>query len=107
MIVTILQLALLTGMLCNGLKIITGQRMLFQFVRDYLDKLFTKEANGELKVSKVYYPILFCIKCMPSVYGTILSLVFLPFSINLLWQIPIICIPASFISTALSQLYDE
>lgn len=107
MIATILQLALLTGMFCNGLKIITGQRMLFQFVRDYLDRLFTKEENCQLIVSKVYYPILFCIKCMPSVYGTILSLAFLPFSLNLLWQIPITCISASFISTALSQLYDE
>lgn len=50
----------------------------------------TKTTILQPKISKLYYPILYCIKCMPSVYGTAICLIFLPFTWHLLYAIPVV-----------------
>jgi hypothetical protein len=121
-------LALVIGAVCNGIYISTQEKMIFHFVRRWLDKVFityhveTKQEqyySGGTSyydvvhvpktiqtVSKIYYPILYCPRCMPSIYGTAILLAYLPFHVELLWQIPIVLCMAVTVSTILSEQYE-
>ena len=107
--IEILLISLITGLLCNGLQIATGPGMILEPIRRVLDRMFIDVAVPGTgippKVSKLYYPILYCIKCMPSVYGIALSVVFLPFTVSLIWKIPVIILCSVTISTAINQKY--
>ncbi len=104
--IDLLLLSVLVGLFCNGLQIVTDTNMILEPVSKWLDSKFVKDDGEEMTVNKLYFPILYCIRCMPSIYGTIFCLAFLPIGVSLLWQIPIVCISASATSTILSQLYD-
>lgn len=98
---------LFTALFVNGLHIATQQNMILHFVKRWLDSIFIKQslAANAPKVSKLYYPLLYCIKCMPSVYGAIICLVFLPFGWHLLISIPVVVICSVTLSTILHSQY--
>lgn len=111
--IEIIYLSIITALVCNGLKIATdNDKMILYPVRKYLDKKFLYMAEVEyggkkgldVKAKKIYYPILYCIKCMPSFYGLKLCLLFLPFSFALIYQIPLVILCASPIATILNKL---
>src|SRR4051812_16483118 len=83
---------LLTSLLVNGLQIATDEGMLLHFIKQRLDKIFItqKASNRHKVVSKWYYPVLYCVRCMPSLWGAVICLVLLPFGVSLLWQIPVV-----------------
>lgn len=98
---------IITAMLVNGLQIITGDRMVFEFVKKWLDKRFIVQRVDKTApdVAKIYYPILYCIKCMPSLYGTIICLLFLPFTWHLIYLIPVVCICSSALASIIHSQY--
>lgn len=114
----ILFCVLITALLCNGVYIATSENMLLYFIRERLDKLFyvtsvpveDEDAPGTLKQQKIYrkiyWPILHCVKCMPSIYGTLVTLFFLPFTLELTWQIPLIVVCSVPVSAIIYHLYD-
>lgn len=117
--IDLIGLSVLIGLFCNGLYIATSEGMLLHFVRVWLNSIFIKSTTkiktcenvcttevSEIKVSKVYYPILYCIKCMPSLYGAVIVLLVLPLSPALLWQFPIILISSIATSTIIYNLYE-
>lgn len=115
--IDILLCVLISSLFCNGLKIATGENMLLHFVEVWLDRFFypnRKEVDDwknfasrgkepTPQVAKIYYPILYCIRCMPSIYGTLITLLFLPFHVELLWQIPLVIFCAVPVSTILAM----
>ena len=117
--IELIGLSVLIGLFCNGLYIATSEGMILHFVRVWLNSKFIKSTAkikvgenvsttevAEIKVSKVYYPILYCIRCMPSLYGTVIVLLVLPLSPALLWQFPIILISSIATSTIIYNLYE-
>lgn len=121
MIELILTTALIIAAICNGLIIITGENMIFEFVKDWLDRYFMYTVpestlkNGEIiytkKARKIYYPILYCPRCMPSLWGTLTIITFvvaglIPFNWHLVYVYPIILLVAVTFSTILSEMYE-
>lgn len=132
--IELIGLSVLIGLFCNGLYIATSEGMILHFVRVWLNSKFiysdtqrkmvqyyskstsyydfnyaenhVKTEVAEIKVSKVYYPILYCIRCMPSLYGTVIVLLVLPLSPALLWQLPIIIVSSIATSTIIYNLYE-
>lgn len=117
--IELIGLSVLIGLFCNGLYIATSEGMILNFVRVWLNSKFVKSTTkikvgenvsttevAEIKVSKVYYPILYCIRCMPSLYGTVIVLLVLPLSPALLWQFPIIIVSSIATSTIIYNLYE-
>lgn len=112
--IEILLLSIITALVCNGLKVATGnEKMILYPVKRFLDKhlLYIVELEGpggkksiDIKARKIYYPILYCIKCMPSFYGAKLCILLLPFSFDLIYQIPLVILCASPIATIINQL---
>jgi len=113
--------ALIIGLVCNGLIIITGENMIFEFVKDWLDKYFMYTVpestlkNGEIiytkKARKIYYPILYCPRCMPSLWGTLTIITFvvaglMPLSWHLAYIYPLTLLCAVTMSTILSEMYE-
>lgn len=108
----ILLCSVIVSLFCNGLKISTGEGMLLHFIKRGLDRVFMLTAIpdgvyycnptdierhrqemialAKLRYSKIYYPILHCIKCMPSIYGTAIAFIFFPITLHLLYQIPLV-----------------
>lgn len=97
----------ITALFVNGLDIATQPGMLLGFIRVKLDKIFISHpvTAQQPKVSKLYYPILYCIKCMPSIYGTIICLLFLPFTIHLLYAIPVVIVCGVALSAIIHTQY--
>ena len=109
-----LQLIIIISLFCNGLHIITREGQIFYGLRTFIeDLLFTKLA-AKIPVTAwykdlptfIYKPLMGCIKCMASFWGIVISLIVLYLNINLLWQIPIICISASALNAIFYQLYE-
>jgi hypothetical protein len=98
---------ILTSLFVNGLQIATSDGMLLHFVKKRLDKIFItqKILQRQPIVSKWYYPILHCVKCMPSIYGTIICLLLLPHSAVLLWQIPLVILCSVCLATVINSNY--
>ena len=86
-----------TSLAVNGLTIATGEKMLLEPVF-----LWLRKKIGERKIFK---PIIGCVKCMPSIYGTILCILMLPITINLIWQIPLVIACSSTVATIINQQY--
>lgn len=97
----------LTALFVNGLDIATQPGMLLYFIRRRLDSLFIKHplTSHQPVVNKLYYPLLYCIKCMPSVYGTIICFMFLPFTIHLLYTVPVVIVCSVALATVLHSQY--
>lgn len=121
MIELILLTALTIALLCNGLIIITGENMIFEFVKNWLDKIFMYTVvesvlpNGEKlytkKARKIYYPILYCPRCMPSIWGTLTIAIFItagiiPLNWHLAYIYPLTLLCAVTMSTILSEMYE-
>lgn len=107
----------LTALFVNGLDIATQPGMLLYFIRRWLNKLFIRTVavkgtaenpqaiNYRQVVSKWYYPLLYCIKCMPSVYGTLICLLLLPFGAHLLYAIPVVVVCSVALASILHTQY--
>lgn len=125
---TIIELTILTALFVNGLQIATSENMLLNFIKVWLDKVFLirmeliespnpdyGKADIEPKLileqkhiyRKIYYPILYCVKCMPSIYGTILAFIFLPVTPAMIYQIPIVWFCSAALSTVLWYAYNK
>lgn len=118
----ILLCSLITSLFCLGLKISTGEGMLLNWVKVKLDKVFiltgrryySDESSyydsildgAEIKYHKLYYPILNCIKCMPSIYGTAIALLLLPFHVELIYQIPLVIFCSVTLNCIFYQMYE-
>jgi len=111
--IDLLLIIILTSLLCNGLQIATGNKMILYPLKKWMDGKVLKlgeTTEGERKVldlvaPKWYYPVIHCIRCMPSLYGTILCLTFLPCHVELFYQIPIVILCSSPLSTIIHQNY--
>lgn len=103
----LLFLVLLTSLFVNGLQIATSEGMLLNFIKKWLDTMFItqKILQRQPVVSRWYYPVLYCVKCMPSIYGTIICLLLLPTGLALLWQIPVVIICSVCLATVINSNY--
>lgn len=101
--IDILLCSLVVSLFSLGFKISTGDGMILNWLKRGLDEVFIIR---EGKYSKWYYPILYCIKCMPSIYGTGLCLLLLPFHVELIYQIPLVIFCSVTLNSIFYQLYD-
>ena len=91
MITELAALIFITSTFVCGVRKLTEEDHPFHFVRVFLDKHWMSE---EGKSYWYYRPILSCVYCMASLYGVTICLSLLPFTLDLLWQIPLVCIGA-------------
>ena len=103
-----LQTIIIISIFCNGLHIVTRQGMLLEFVDRWLYKLIFPGQPEDIQRwhTQLYKPVLGCIKCMASVWGVVICLCLLPYSVALLFQVPVACICASALNAILFQLYE-
>jgi hypothetical protein len=101
-------LPLIIGALVNGIYIVTEKNMAFYFVREWLNKVFVSyNSDGTIdKASKWYYPVLYCPRCMPSLYGPPLIIAHFGFHVELLYQLPITLLISVTAATIIHQQYD-
>lgn len=118
--IQIILCSVIISLFCLGLKISTGDGMLLNFIKVWLDKRFIKisvewQDTGENtatasveepRIKKAYYPILYCIKCMPSIYGTAIALLLLPFTVHLIYQIPLVVFCSVTLNCIFYQMYE-
>lgn len=95
--IDILLAVLITSLFVNGLVISTGENMILEPVKKWL--------QSKIGEKMIYKPIIGCVKCMPSIYGTIICLCLLPFGVDLIYQIPIVVACSSTVSTIIHQNY--
>lgn len=106
--IELMLLSLVIALVCNGVYIVTQENMLFYWVRVNLNKVFISY-NEDLtinKVSKIYYPILYCIRCMPSLWGAPIVIAYYGIQSGLLWQLPLVLLMSVTLSSILHQQYD-
>jgi hypothetical protein len=98
---------ILTALAVNGLNIASEDGMILHPIKVWLhDKLVKQEAaNPKERESKLYKPLIGCIRCMPSIYGTIICLCFLPFHVELFYQIPVVIACSSTVATIIHAQY--
>jgi hypothetical protein len=113
----VIQAIIITSLICVGLDISTKPKMILYFIRRWLDSIFIKTEAYQQPVndgyviqeretvSSIYYPILYCIRCMASVYGLLVCLVYLPFTPHLIYQIPTVILGACALNTILNSQY--
>jgi len=87
----------LTAFFVNGIYIATAPNMLLEPVKNWL-----KRHIGE---QKIYKPLIGCVRCMPSVYGTIIALIYLPHTPDLIYQIPLVIACSSTLATLINTQY--
>jgi len=88
---------ILTALFVNGLSISTDSGMIFEHVKAWI-----KSKIGE---RKIYKPIIGCVRCMPSIYGTIIYLLMMPIDINIVWQLPIVIVASVSLSAVINSQY--
>ena len=93
----------LTALTVNGVDIATGENMLLEPFKKWLKSKLTPK--GILEPYKIYKPLIGCVKCMPSIYGTVICLLILPFGVDLIWQMPIVILSSSTVATIINQNY--
>lgn len=54
----------------------------------------------------IYDPLIGCLICMASVHGVAWSLVLLPHTLNLFWQIPLVCVATAAMNSILNNIYN-
>ena len=88
---------IIISLFCNGLYVITGERMILEKFDLWL----------QLTLPEIIYkPLLGCIKCMASIWGTVICFILLPFDLNLIYLIPIACVSASALNAILYEFYE-
>lgn len=95
----------LTALVVNGLTIATGDGMILEKLKAWLIIKVTRDVNGEPVTRKIYKPLIGCVKCMPSIYGTIICLCFLPFTVHLLYTIPVVILSSSTLAAIIHAYY--
>ena len=95
--IDILLAVLITAFFVNGLIISTGENMILEPVKKWL--------QSKIGEKMIYKPIIGCVKCMPSLYGSLICLCLLPVDANLIYQIPIVIACSSTVSTIIHQNY--
>ena len=95
--IDIILAVLITSLFVNGLIISTGENMILEPVKKWLQSMIGERI--------IYKPIIGCVKCMPSIYGTLICLCLLPFGVDLIYQIPIVVACSSTVSTIIHQNY--
>lgn len=88
---------ILTALFVNGLSIATDSGMIFEHVKAWI-----KLKVGE---KKIYKPIIGCVRCMPSIYGTIIYMLMMPIDINIIWQLPIVIVASVSLSAVINSQY--
>ena len=113
---------ILTALSVNGMNIATGEGMILEPLKKWLHKKLTypvvtyfygvnksyyDKVNDvtEWRVRKIYKPLIGCVKCMPSIYGTAICLLMLPFTVQLLYIIPIVILSSSTVATIIHSQY--
>lgn len=86
---------ILTALFVNGLQVVTTPGMLLDFVYYEINKRFIK--------TSLYKPLIGCAPCMCSIYGTAITLLTMPFTVDLIWQLPIILISSSALAKLLNS----
>lgn len=94
---------ILTALAVNGVNIASGEGMILFTVKKWLKKALTRQCQVEPMA--IYKPLIGCVKCMPSIYGTIICLCFLPLTPHLLYIIPIVILCSSTLATIIHSLY--
>jgi hypothetical protein len=79
------------------MNIATGGGMILEPLKKYL--------HSKIGARKIYKPIIGCVKCMPSIYGAAICLLLLPFTIQLLYIIPIVILSSSTVATIIHSQY--
>ncbi len=95
--IDILLAVLITSLFVNGLIISTGENMILEPVK----KLLQSKIGERI----IYKPIIGCVKCMPSIYGTLICICLLHLGVDLIYQIPIVIACSSTVSTIIHQNY--
>lgn len=88
---------LLTSLVVNGMNIASGEGMILFGLKTWLHKTIGKKP--------IYKPLIGCVKCMPSIYGTAICLFLLPLNIHLLYLIPIVILSSSTVASIIDSLY--
>ncbi len=88
---------ILTALFVNGLYIATGPNMLLEPLKDWI--------KSKIGARKIYKTLIGCVKCMTSIYGTIIALLILPHSIDLIWQITLVIACGSTVATIINTQY--
>lgn len=86
---------ILTALVVNGISIASGENMLLQPLKVWLHRRI-----GHMKI---YKPLIGCVRCMPSIYGTLICLAFLPATWHLLYAIPVVILSASTLATIIDS----
>lgn len=117
--IDILLAVFITSLFVNGLIISTGENMILEPVKKWLqEKLvyahvveqFYEHERSRYDITEnrqrmIYKPIIGCVKCMPSIYGTLICICLLPLGVELIYQIPIVVACSSTVSTIIHQNY--
>ena len=117
--IDILLAVLITSLFVNGLTISTGKNMVLEPVKKWLqEKLvythvveqFYEHERSRYDITEnrqlmIYKPIIGCVKCMPSLYGSLICLCLFPADVSLIYQIPIVIACSSTVSTIIHQNY--
>lgn len=93
----ILTCVILTALSVNGLSIATDTGMILEPVKKWV--------KGKIGTKKIYKPLIGCVRCMPSIYGTLICLLVLPFGAALLWQVPLVIAASSALAAVINSQY--
>lgn len=88
---------ILTALFVNGLNIASQEGMILETTKKFL-----LEKIGTMKI---YKPLIGCVRCMPSIYGSIICLLFLPFHVELIYEIPVVIACSSTLATIIHSQY--
>lgn len=95
--IELLHVIIITALFVNGLSISTDTGMIFEHVKAWIKSKIGKR--------KIYKPIIGCVRCMPSIYGTIIYLLLIPIGISILWQLPIVIVASVALSSVINSQY--
>jgi len=84
---------------CMGLHVASDEDMVLEPIR----KLLEDKAEGSKSLTFLFKPVLLCVCCMPSIYGTIIYWAYILYaSIEITWWVffvwPIIILTSSFLN---------
>jgi len=88
---------ILTALSVNGMNIATGEGMILEPLKKFL--------HYKIGSKKIYKPLIGCVKCMPSIYGSLICILILPFTFNLIYIIPIVILSSSTVATIIHSQY--
>ena len=95
---------ILTALFVNGLQVVTNPGMIFEFYHKWAKSQFSYIKGCDVnKWHFMYKPVIGCAPCMCSIYGTAITLLTMPFTVDLIWQLPIILISSSALAKLLNS----